>query len=242
MLDEMRVLREAAQGYRAAATAAGIAWPERVDTQGPQPPDLVYRLFEVDQVPEQLSWLESQGWGSSALFPNLGELQPWPTDDTAGESLDLLSYSVGTPFHWRHQIPLFRFSVYVYAYVLEDDYEGEIWRYLMSPDAWDPVRAATSLAALFTQWTAGIAAGVVYYSEVTRGLLVGDPTRKVTFDDLWQRAPDLDPVAFPNDLPEPLLRERQRACGVDLDCVDRGIECWEELLDDVQALQESLGL
>jgi len=105
MLDEMRVLREAAQGYRAAATAAGIAWPERVGTQGAQPPDLVYRLFEVDQVPEQLSWLESQGWGSSALFPNLGELRPWPTDDTAGESLDLLSYSVGTPFAGKYVTP-----------------------------------------------------------------------------------------------------------------------------------------
>ncbi len=242
MLDEMRVLRDAAQGYRAAATAAGIAWLERADTQDAQPPDVVYRLFDVDHVPEQLIWLESQGWDSSRLFPNGGDLQPWPTDGTAGESLNMLSVSVGTPFHWRHQIPIFLFGVYLYTFVLEGDHEGEIWRYLISPDAWDPVRAAPSLAALFTQWTGGIAAGVVFYSEVSRCLLVGDPTIRVTFDDLWQRAPDLDPFAFPYDLPEPLLRERQRECGVDLDCIDRGFECWEELLDDTLAVRASLGV
>jgi hypothetical protein len=242
MLDEMRALREAAEGYRAAATATGLPWHERADTQGAHPPDLVYRLFDVDRVPAQLSWLESQGWDSSQLFPNGGELRPWPTGDTARRSLDLLSYSVGTPFHWRHQIPLFTFSTYVYTFVLEGDHEGEIWRYLRSPDAWDPVCAAASLAGLFAQWTAGIAAGVVYYSEVTRFLLVGDPTVNLTFEDFRRRAPDLDPAAFPDDLPEHLLRERQRACGVDLDCVERGIECWEELLDDVEALQGSLGL
>ena len=242
MLDEMRVLRDAAQGYRAAATAAGIAWPEPADTQGGQPPDMVYRLFDVDHVPEQLSWLESQGWDSSQLFLNHGELQPWPTDDTAGESLDILSLSVGTPFHWRHQVPIVWSTVYLYTFVLEGDHEGEIWRYLMSPDAWDPVRAAPSLAALFTQWTGGIAAGVVYYAEDSRCLMVGDPTVPVTFNDLWQRAPDLDPVAFPYDLPEPLLRERQRECGVDLDCIDRGFECWEELQGAVFAVRASLGL
>jgi len=186
--------------------------------------------------------LESQGWDSSQLFPDGGDLQPWPTDETAGESLNMLSVSVGTPFHWRHQIPIFRFSTMVYTFVLEGDHEGEIWRYLISPDAWDPLRAAPSLAALFTQWTRGIAAGVVYYSELHRCLIVGDPTIPVTFDELWQRAPNLDPAAFPNDLPEPLLRERQRECGVDLDCIDRGFECWQELLDDTLAVRTSLGV
>jgi hypothetical protein len=148
MLDDMRTLHEAAEAYRAAATATGLDWPEQADTQGAHPPDLVYRLFDVDHVPEQLSWLESQGWDSSPLFPNRGYLRPWPTDDTAGESLDLLSLSVGTPFHWRHQIPLFGFSGdVVYTFVLEGDREGEIWRYLISPDLWDPVCAAPSLAA-----------------------------------------------------------------------------------------------
>ena len=242
MLDEMPVLRDAAQGYRAAATAAGVAWPQRADMQGAHPPDLVYRLFDVDHIPEQLSWLESQGWDSSMLFPDGGDLQPWPTDETAGESLNMLSVSVGTPFHWRHQIPIFRFSTMVYTFVLEGDHEGEIWRYLISPDAWDPVRAAPSLAALLIQWTMGIAAGVVYYSEPHRCLIVGDRTVPMTFNELWQRAPHLDPAAFPNDLPGPLLRQRQRECGVDLDCIDRGFESWEELTDAVDAVRASLGL
>src|SRR5436190_5780446 len=86
MLDEMPVLRDAAQGYRAAATAAGVAWPQRADTQGAHPPDLVYRLFDVDHIPEQLSMLESQGWDSSMLFPDGGDLQPWPTDGTRSRS------------------------------------------------------------------------------------------------------------------------------------------------------------
>jgi hypothetical protein len=244
MLDDMRALRDTAQAYRAAATAAGLVWPERAATQGAQPPDLglVYRLFDVEHVPEQLSWLESQGWDSRTLFPNRGELQPWPTDDNAGEALDMLSLSVGTPFHWRHQIPLFRFSVYVYTFVLEGDHEGEIWRYLISPDLWDPVRAAPSLAALFTEWTKGIAAGVVYYEEVNECLFVGDPRIRGVLDVLRQQAPDLDPMAFPIDIPEPLMRERQRACGVDLDCIDRGFECWQELTDDIFAVRASLGV
>lgn len=245
MLDEMRVLRDAAQGYQAAATAAGLVWPELGDTQGAQPPDLdlVYRLFDVDHVPEQLSWLESQGWDSSLLFPEVGYLLPWPTDDTARESLDVLVWSVGTPFHWRHQIPLFQFNNYVFTFVLDGDHEGEIWRYLISPDLWDPVRAAPSLAALFTTWTNGIAAGVVYHPEPDEWLVVGEPA-EIThpFDVLRQQAPDLDPLAFPIDIPAPVMRERQQESGVDLDCIDRGLECQGELLDAVLAVQASLGL
>jgi hypothetical protein len=30
---------------------------------------------------------------------------------------------------------------------------------------------------------------------------------------------------------EPLLRSRQRECGVDMDCIDRGADCHKELLD-----------
>ncbi|GAA3241503.1 hypothetical protein GCM10010532_082600 [Dactylosporangium siamense] len=238
------MLQDAAHRYRLAATAAGVAWPERADGQGVPLPDLdlVHRLFDVDHVPEQLTWLLSQGWDRGMLFPGGGMLEPWPTRQTARASLDLLSASIGTPFHWRHQIPLFFFSTHVYTFVLEGTHEGEIWRYLGGPDAWDPVRAAPSLTALLTEWTKGIAAGVVYYSDVTRFLLVGDPTARETFDDLWRRFPDIDPFAFSDDIPAPLLRERQRASGVDLDCVDRGFECWEELLDDIDAVQASLGL
>src|SRR6266498_3295574 len=80
MLDEMPVLRAAVDAYRAAATAAGITWPERADSLGGQPPDLVYRLFDVDHIAEQLIWLHSQGWDSHPLLPEGGGLMPWPTD------------------------------------------------------------------------------------------------------------------------------------------------------------------
>ena len=244
MLDEMRALRDAAQAYRAAATAAGLVWPEQADTQGAQPPDLdlVCRLFDVDHVPEQLSWLESQGWDSSWLFPNGGRLLPWPTDDTASESLRQLSFSVATPFHWRHQFPLFRFNVYVFTFVLDGGHEGEIWRYLISPDQWDPVCAAPSLAALFTEWTKGIAAGVVDYQEHNKWLRVGETPGTRPFEVLQQRVPDLDPMAFAIDIPVQVMQERQRECGVDLDCIDRGFECLEELVDDLEAVRASLSL
>jgi hypothetical protein len=246
MLDDMRALRDAAQAYRAAATTAGLVWPEPADTQGAQPPDLelVYRLFDVDHVPEQLNWLESQGWDSSTPFPNGGHLLSWPTnDDTARESLNLLSLSIGTPFHWRHQIPIFYFSGdVVYTFVLEGDHEGEIWRYLISPDLWDPVRAAPSLAALFTEWTRGIAARVLYLERGDYLLVEEGDGIHTAFDALRQRAPDVDPFAFPDDIPEPVMRERQRECGVDLGCIDRGFECKEELLDAVDAVRASLGV
>jgi hypothetical protein len=241
MLDELRVLRDAVQGYRVAATAAGIAWPERADTQPPDL-DLVHRLFDVDHFPEQLNWLESEGWDPRWPCPGFGYLLSWPTADTAGASLDMLSFSVGTPFHWRHQIPLFHFDPYVFTFVLEGDHEGEIWRYLISPDLYDPVRAAPSLAALFTAWTKGIAAGVVYY-RLDGWLVVGEPTEIARpFDVLRQQAPDLDPLAFPIDIPARVMRERQREFGVDLDCIDRGPECQGELQDAVFAVRASLGL
>ncbi|MET8230617.1 hypothetical protein ABZS77_08070 [Micromonospora sp. NPDC005298] len=241
----MRVLRDAALAYRTAVTAAGLVWPERTATQGAQAPDLdlVHRLFDVDHVPEQLTWLASEGWDPQQPGPEAGWLLRWPTDVTAGESLDLLSFAVGTPFHWRHQIPLFRFARLVFTFVVEGDHEGEIWRYLISPDLYDPVRAAPSLAALVTEWTKGIASGVVYHRELDKRLRVGEPSETAQpFEVLRQRAPELDPLAFPIDIPAPTMRERQRECGVDLDCVDRGPECQQELEDDVDAVRASLGL
>src|SRR5690242_17454837 len=68
MLDDMPVLVAAARGYRAAAAAAGVVWPERDATHDVPPLELVYRLFDVDHVPEQLTWLQSQGWDSAMLF------------------------------------------------------------------------------------------------------------------------------------------------------------------------------
>jgi hypothetical protein len=134
MFDDMRVLREAVAEYREAATAAGLDWPEHAESPGGPPPDLVYRLFNVDHPAEQLNWLESQGWHSRRLLPDGGWLMPWPTD--GGEALDSLAFSIGTPFPWRHQLPLLNFEQLVYTFVLAGDHEGEIWRYEFTFDAW----------------------------------------------------------------------------------------------------------
>jgi len=243
MLDDMRALRNAAEAYRAAATAVGLVWPDPADAQGAQSPDidLVRRLFDVDHVPEQLIFPQSQGWDAGTPFPNRGYLLPLPTHDTARHSFNMLSFAVGTPFHWRHQVPIFYFSGdVVFTFVLEGEHEGEIWRYLISPDQWDPVRAAPSLAALFTEWARGITAGALYL-ETGNYLLVEEGDGRA-FDVLRRRAPGIDPFAFSDDIPQPLMRERQRECGVDLDCIDRGFECKEELLNDVLAVRATLGL
>jgi hypothetical protein len=246
MLDEMRVLRAAIQRYRTAAMALGVAWPERGDTEGAQPLDLdlIHRVFDIDRLPEQLSWFRFDGWDPRWPCPVDGELEPWPTDAaTTRESLSVLCFAIGTPFPWRRQIPLFRFDPYVYTFVLAGDHEGEIWRYLISPDLYDPVRAAPSLAALFDAWTDGIAAGVVYRRESDDWLMVGEPTETARpFDVLRERAPHLDFLAFPIDIPASALRERQREFGVDLDCIDRGPECQAAQQDAVDAVCASLGV
>jgi hypothetical protein len=246
MLDEMRVLRAAVQDYRAAALAAAPGRPGPADTQDAQPPDLklVHRVFDVDHVPEQLIWLQNEGRHPTWPCPGRGAMLRWPTDNpTALASLHRLSFSICTPFHWRHQIPLFEFQPYLYTFVLEDGHEGEIWRYLISPDLWDPARAAPSLAALFTAWTNGIAAGVIYYQPLDGRLMIGEPTEEVhPFDVIRQQAPDLDPFAFPIDIPDAAMRQRQRECGVDLDCIDRDLDRHAELQDAVTAVQRSLGL
>ncbi|OLE30507.1 MAG: hypothetical protein AUG44_01050 [Actinobacteria bacterium 13_1_20CM_3_71_11] len=240
MLDDMPALRDAFEAYRGAAIAAGVAWPDPPDADGGPPPPLVYRLFDVDHVAEQLIWLRSQGWDPSPVLPEGGGILPWPTD--AQESLDSLSFSFATPFPWRHQLPLFHFGDMVYTFVLAGDREGEIWRYEFRPDTWDSMRAATSLAALFTQWTKAIGAGVVRYGRYVHWLQVAGDVQD-PFDALLVRSPDLDPFAFPISVPyahEPLLRERQCECGVDMDSIYRP-ECHKELLDAIDATLASLG-
>ncbi|WP_329507375.1 hypothetical protein [Streptomyces chiangmaiensis] len=243
----MSVLRDAAQEYRAAATAAGLTWPQAAAPPGAStplvpPPDLVHRLFDVDHVAEQVTWLHSQGWGSRRLLPNGGWLLPWPTATDAGEALDNLSLSVGTPFPWRHQLPLFHFEFLIYTLVLAGEHEGEIWRYEIAPDAWDAVRAATSLAALFTEWTKGFAAGVVHYDHPNGCLLVGERDRG-DVEALMVRTAALDPLAFPVSMPDhPLLRERQAECGVDMSCLDRGPEIMEELMEQADTIRAQLGV
>jgi hypothetical protein len=238
MLDDIPALHDAVEGYRAAATAAGIAWPDHPDPPSAQPPDLVHRLFDVNHVAEQLTWLQSQEWHSQRLLPQGGWLLPWPAD--VRETFNSLHFSIGTPFPWRHQMPLFRFDMILYTFVLTGDHEGEIWRYENDPDAWASVRAATGLAALFTEWTKGIEAGAVFYEPHLRWLQVGRDTHD-PFDAILKRTPELDPFAFP--VPawnEPLLRARQRECGVDIDCIDRGADCYEELVNTIDAARASL--
>ncbi|GAA5180961.1 hypothetical protein GCM10023322_14470 [Rugosimonospora acidiphila] len=239
MLDELPALRTATEAYRAAAAGAGLAWPDLPAPTRRQPPEVVYRAFEVDHVAEELVWLESQGWDSRRIFPDSAWLQPWPTE--ADPSLRYLSFAIGTPFPWRHQLPLFICQDVTYTFVLAGEYEGEIWRFESDPDTWGTVRAATSLAALFTEWTRGIEAGVVRDTGDGGGLQVGDGVND-PLDVLLDQAPDLDPFAFPvaSIGNEPLLRDRQRECGVDMDCIDRGEDCHEELADAIEAVRTSL--
>ncbi|WP_406059407.1 hypothetical protein [Micromonospora sp. NBC_00860] len=228
MLDDMGVLRDAVRDYRLAATAAGLDWPDYGESPAGQPPEVVYRIFGVERVAEQLTWLQAQPWPDRQVLPDVGWRMPWPEDEDA---LHYLGLSIGTPFSWRHQLPLFFFDVVLYTFVLAGEHEGEIWRYEISPDAWDSVRAATSLATLFDQWTRGIAAGVVVYDEQSKWLLVRD----------LGSAPDLDPLAFPvAPVEETLLRARQRECGVDMAIVEDGFTYTEELSDAIDAAKASL--
>jgi hypothetical protein len=41
---------------------------------------------------------------------------------------------------------------------------------------------------------------------------------------------------------ESLMRARQRECEVDMDCIERGFDCYEELFATVQATRASLGI
>ncbi|MEU8253701.1 hypothetical protein AB0C06_05475 [Micromonospora inaquosa] len=229
MLDDMCVLREAVRDYRLAATAAGLDWPDYGESPAGQPPEQVHRIFDVERIAEQLTWLHAQRWPDRQVLPDVGWRMPWPED---GDALQYLGLSIGTPFPWRQQLPLFFFDVVLYTFVLAGDHEGEIWRYEISPDAWDSVRAATSLATLFDQWTRGIAAGVVVYDEQSRWLLVEDV----------DGVNGLDPLAFPvAPVEETLLRARQRECGVDMAIVEDGFTYTEELSDAIDAAKASLG-
>ncbi|WP_431878232.1 hypothetical protein [Micromonospora marina] len=228
MLDDMRVLREAVREYRVAATAAGLDWPDPGESPVGSPPDRVRRIFDVDHVADQLAWLQAQRWPDARLLPNGGWRMPWPD---GADALDYLGLSVGTPFPWRQQLPLFHFDFLLYTFVLAGEHEGEIWRYPVGEDAWESVRAAPSLAVLFDQWTRGIAAGVVRYDEANKWLLVEDA----------EGVPGLDPLAFPvTPVEETLLHARQRECGASPVVDDEGFEHQERLLDAIDAAKATL--
>jgi hypothetical protein len=118
-------------GFRFTADGASICLAPTVPTPCL---DLVRRTFAVDHVPEQLTWLQAQGWDIGRLFPNGGWLMSWPAD--AGKALDNLSFAIGTPFPWRQQIPLFHFDVIMYTFERGDDCQSELL------DAIDAARAA----------------------------------------------------------------------------------------------------
>lgn len=237
MLDDMPVLRGAVEAYRTAATAAGVPWPDDGDRRDRLPLDVLCQVFDVDHIAEQPIWLRSQGWLYERVLPDGAFMLPW-TD--ADELLNYLSFAVATPFHWRHQLPLFFIDHLVFTFVLTGDREGEVWRYQIDADDWNPVRAAPSLATLFTEWTKGFAANVYDRSPYDSWLHIGYGGRD-PFDMLRERA--LDPFAFPvriSSYPHAdLIRARQRECGVDADRADQ-FESHEELLDAIDAARASL--
>ncbi|MFJ8577257.1 hypothetical protein [Micromonospora sp. NPDC093277] len=237
MLDDIDVLRAAVAGYRAAATATGVPWPDGGDRNEGLPADVLCRVFDVDRIPEQLLWLRSHGLPVELVLPDGAFLLKW---NDAEELLEYLSFSVAIPFHWRHQLPLFFTDHLLFTFVLAGDNAGEIWRYQIDADDWNPMRAAPSLAALFTQWTNGFAAEAYSRSPYDNWLHIGydggDP-----IDLLLER--DLDPLAFPVYVSlgthEGLIRARQRECGVDIDRADE-FESLEELQEAIAAACASL--
>lgn len=240
MLDDMRVLRSAVAGYRVAATEAGVLWRDEDGRTDGLPLDELSRVFDVDRIPEQPVWLNTQALPYARVLPGAAFPLVW---DQADELLGYLSLAVGVPFHWRRQLPLFREDHIVFTFVLAGDNEGEIWRYQIDADDWNPVRAAPGLAALFTEWTNGFAGRVYVRSPYDGWLDVGDGAhdQRDPVDVLLER--DLDPFAFPVYISQyphkDLLRARQRECGVDAARADDP-ERHEELLDAVDAALASL--
>jgi hypothetical protein len=240
MLDDMHVLHRAVEGYRAAATAAGVPWLDAEDRTDALPVDVLCRVFDVDRIAEQPIWLHTQGLPYGRVLPDGAFPLMW---NKADELLGYLSFAIGIPFHWRHQLPLFMHDHVVFAFVLAGDLEGEIWRYQIDADDWNPARAASSLAALFTEWTNGFAADVYVRSPYDSWLHVGDGEhdQRDPVDVLLER--DLDPFAFPVYISryshKALLRARQLECGVDADRADQP-ERQEELLDAIDGALASL--
>ncbi|MEV6493798.1 hypothetical protein AB0M20_35040 [Actinoplanes sp. NPDC051633] len=227
MLDDIRDLEAATAAYRAAATGAGIVWPDHTGPSGVigPPPPLVQRLFDAGRVADQLTWFQAQGWGDARVLPEGGIVLPWPQDPA--ETLDLLTFALGTPFPWRRQMPLFHFDVVVYTFVLDAGHEGEIWRYDVDADFVSSVRAADSLAGLLTEWTNGIERGAVRRRGRDNWLLVDEE--------------DVDPFVFPLPIDDyALLRERQSDCGVDAVAAEAVDEAVEARLDELDAIRAAM--
>lgn len=240
MLDDMRALRASLERYRAAARTAGIELPAPEGGTAAPPTDLVLRMTDVEQIPEQLLLLHSIGWGSKRSFPNGVFLMDWPGSAQVMEYVDYTALAIGVPFPWRQQLPIFFTDHVVYTFVLADGHVGEIWHYEWDPDGTSPVRAAMSLAALLDQWTKGIEIGAVEKTEWNKWLqILVEGNDEATMEHL--AALGLDPLAFPVWLGGcSRLREWQAACGVDLDEIDREFDAREELMEAADAVVAEL--
>ncbi|MFG3343320.1 hypothetical protein [Glycomyces sp. NPDC048151] len=239
MLDEIPVLRAAAERYRDAAIAAGQPWPAPAAPDPNPPLDLARKVFDTDHLPEQLLWIQNLGW-HDRHFVNGCSMEPWPTHDSVRTAFDFLVLAAGVPFNWRRQIPLFFHDEIVFMFVLDGDRVGEIWRYEIDVDNFGTaIRAATSLATLFDQWTAGLASGLFSYSPDLGWFSTSGNGGTEEFD-LY---PGLDVLAFPVYIgQEPWLRERQRACGVDTAAAERDFDEHEQAIDEAEAVYRSLAL
>ncbi|GAA0566431.1 hypothetical protein [Actinomadura livida] len=82
---------------------------------------------------------------------------------------------------------------------------------------------------------------MIVYADDDKCLHTGEDAGE-PFDMIVQRAPDLDPAAFPEPITDmSLLRTWQRECGVDMDRIDDP-EAYAELQDAVDATRRSLDL
>lgn len=241
MLDDMPALRDAVGAYQAAAAAFGIPWLDDGERPGGPPLGVLRQVFDVDHIAEQVIWLKSGLGRHGRVLPDGGFVEPWPADprDLLGDQ----AFSTGTPFHWRHQLPLAAYEHVRFTFVLAGDREGEIWRFHVDADDWNPVRAAPSLAVMFTEWTKGFAASAYCRQpwDTWLHLTGNEGPAGDTVDALLKRG--LDPFAFPLHLSsvthEDLIRARQRECGIDMNRADNP-DCLEQLNDAIRVARASL--
>lgn len=241
MLDDMPALRDAVGAYQAAAATFGIPWLDDGEQADTPPLGVLRQVFDVDHIAGQVIWLKSELGRYGRVLPDGGFVEPWPTDprDLLGDQ----AFSAGTPFSWRHQLPLVACEHVRFTFALAGDHEGEIWRFHVDADDWNPVRAAASLAVMFTEWTKGFAAGAYCRQpwDTWLHLTGSEGPADDTVDALVKRG--LDPFAFPLHLSsvthEDLIRSRQRECGIDMNRAGNP-DCLEELNDAIDVARASM--
>lgn len=233
----MSTLDDAVGRYRDAVTAMGLAWRDGV---APTEDEVAFarRLFDVDTIPDDVVGLYELIEVEALVLPEVGYLLGWPA---SSQALVELGASIGVPFPWRWQMPVFNFERIFYTVVLAGPHAGEVWRYDVDVDAEEgAVRAAPDLATLFDQWADGIAAGMLHNEE---GFVMCNeehlnPPIEPSAARFRESNPPLDMRAFP--LPvfdEPDLAAWQQECGVDPDAFIDTIATWEALDREVTAVR-----